>query len=552
MLKSLSIQNYVLIEQLDLTFENGLSIITGETGAGKSILVGALSLILGERADTSVLQKRETKCIVEGAFDVRHYDLADLFAKHDLDPEPTTIIRREINPAGKSRAFINDTPVKLAVLKEFGVELVDIHSQHEKLLLYNPGFHLSVIDAYAQHESQLAAYRKEFRLYRQELATLAALIEKEKSALSDFDYLQFQVKELEEIELEGQSVEGLEEEASQLSHAEEIKQGLQTAANELSNEEGGVTSSISNTIANLSRVSDYLKSVEGLEDRLKSLSVELDDIVYEMERIQENTAHDPERLETVTDLLNKINHLLFKHGANTVEDLIDLKNSLKSKLTDTESLEETIAEKRKSLDLLHASLTGKALAISKKRKAIFPEVENELAGLIQEMGMDDAGLQVKYSQLPELGANGVDEIELLLQANKGGSFAELSKAASGGELSRVMLAIKSSTSRLKAHPTMIFDEIDSGVSGEVADKMGSIMKKIASSLQVITITHLPQIASKAKTHYLAFKLSDKEMAHSNIRKLNDDERVDEIAKMLSGEEMSEAAVENARELLRSN
>ena len=551
MLKSLSIQNYVLIEKLDLEFSAGLSIITGETGAGKSILVGALSLILGERADTAVLQDRGSKCIVEGTFQVEKYDLAYLFAHHDLDYESATIIRREISPGGKSRAFINDTPVKLTVLREFGAELVDIHSQHEKLLLYNPGFHLSIVDAFAQHETALSTYRREYRDYVREKSLLKQLIEKEKSALSDFDYLQFQVKELEEIDLEGQSIENLEEEASQLSHAEEIKQGLQSAANELSNGEGGVVSMLSGTIANLSRVSDYLKSVEELEGRLKTLSVELDDIVYEMERIQENTAYDPERLETVTDLLNKINHLLFKHGASKIEDLVDLKNTLQSKLSDTESLEDAIVEKRKTIDLLHASLTGRALEISKNRKSVFRMLETEIRELIREMGMSDAEIQVKYDQSAELGPNGVDEVELLLQANKGGRFAVLSKAASGGELSRVMLAIKSSVSKLKAHPTMIFDEIDSGVSGEVADKMGGLMKKIAATLQVITITHLPQIASKANAHYLAFKLSGKDLAHSNIRKLNDDERVDEIAKMLSGEEMSKAAVENARELLRT-
>jgi len=550
-LKSLSIQNYVLIEKLELNFENGLSIITGETGAGKSILIGALSLIIGERADTSVLQDQDTKCIVEGAFDLSGYNLASLFARHDLDHEATTIIRREINAVGKSRAFINDTPVKLAVLKEFGLELVDIHSQHEKLLLYHAGFHLSVVDAYAQHEVTLAAYKKEFRTYQQEQKLLEQLIEKEKSALSDFDYLAFQVKELEEIDLEEQNVESLEEEASHLSHAEEIKQGLHNAVSELNGEEGGVASVLTNTIANLSKVSDYLKSVDELEERLKSVSVELDDIVYEMERIQEHTAYDPQRLETVNDLLNKINHLLFKHGANSLQDLVDLKSNLQSKLTDTASLEEHIGEKRKAIDLLHASLTGKALKISKGRKAVFNLIETEIRDLIRDMGMDDAELQMRHKSLSALGPQGVDEVELLLKANKGGTFTELSKAASGGELSRVMLAIKSSISKLKAHPTMIFDEIDSGVSGEVADKMGSLMKSIASTMQVITITHLPQIASKANAHFLAFKLNNKEMAHSNIKKLNKEERVDEIAKMLSGEELSNAALENARELLRS-
>ena len=551
MLKTLSIQNYVLIEKLDLEFEAGLSIITGETGAGKSILVGALSLILGERADTSVLQDRQGKCIIEGTFDVSGYGLASLFEKHDLDSDTTTIIRREINPAGKSRAFINDTPVNLAVLKEFGLELVDIHSQHEKLLLYNPGFHLSVVDAYARHDGELAAYRQAFSVYQRQQKLLTELIEREKSALADFDYVQFQVKELEELNLEGQSVVDLEEEASQLSHAEEIKQGLQDAASALSHEDGGVTGTISNTIANLSRVSDYLRSVEGLEERLKSLSVELNDIVYEMNRIQEDTAYDPQRLESVNDALNKVNHLLFKHGAHTVEDLVSLRDSLKSKLKDTTSLEEDIATKRKEIDGLYATLTGQALKISKRRLGVFDQMESELKGLVRDMGMDDAELKVKHSPSKGLGVNGVDEIEILLRANKGGMFSELSKAASGGELSRVMLAIKSSLSKLRAHPTMIFDEIDSGVSGEVADKMGSLMKSIASVLQVITITHLPQIASKADAHYLAFKQSDKDTAHSNIRMLNDEQRVDEIAKMLSGEEMSEAAVENARELLRS-
>ncbi|MBL4657545.1 MAG: DNA repair protein RecN, partial [Flavobacteriales bacterium] len=548
MIKSLSIQNYVLIEKLDLEFDRGLSIITGETGAGKSILVGALSLLLGDRADTNVLQDRETKCIIEGVFDISKYNLSFLFTQHDLDFESTTIIRREISPNGKSRAFINDTPVKLTVLREFGTELVDIHSQHEKLLLYNPGFHLSVVDAYAQHEDALKDYRSEFRQYRLEQKNLAQLIEREKTSRADYDYLQFQVKELEEVDLQGQNVESLEEEASQLSHAEEIKHGLQKAAEELSNEEGGVTAVISNTLVNLLRVSDYLKSVGELEGRLKSLSVEMDDIVYEMERIQENTAYDPERLETVNDVLNKVNHLLFKHGANTVEDLIDLKESLSSKLSDTDSLEDDIADAKKSIDKLHAGLTAKALRISKQRKTVFEKIETEIKLLIRGMGMDDAEIQVHHAATSELGQYGVDEIEIKLRANKGGVFAELSKAASGGELSRVMLAIKSSMSKLKSHPTMIFDEIDSGVSGEVADKMGALMKKIATTLQVITITHLPQIASKANTHFLAFKLSDEKMAHSNIKRLKEEQRVEEIAKMLSGEELSNAALENAKEL----
>ena len=550
-LKTLSIQNYVLIENLDLKFDTGLSIITGETGAGKSILVGALSLILGERADTSVLQNQQRKCIVEGTFDVSRYGLDSLFEKHGLDSDPTTIIRREINPVGKSRAFINDTPVKLAVLKEFGMELVDIHSQHEKLLLYNPGFHLSVVDAYAQHDAELTDYRQTFRVYQGEQKLLAELIKREQSALADFDYLQFQVKELEELNLEVQSVEELEEEASQLIHAEEIKQGLQDAANALSHEDGGVTGTISNTIANLSRVSGYLKSVQDLGGRLKSLAVELEDIVCEMLRIQENTAYDPQRLETVNDALNKVNHLLFKHGVHTIEDLIGLRDDLASKLTDTASLEGDIVAKRKEIDQLHASLTVQALKISKRRLGVFSQMESELGNLVRDMGMDDAKLKVKHSPSKELGPNGVDEVEMLLRANKGGMFSELSKAASGGELSRLMLAIKSSLSKLRAHPTMIFDEIDSGVSGEVADKMGSLMKSIGSTLQVITITHLPQIASKANTHYLAFKESGTDTAHSSIRMLNDEQRVDEIAKMLSGEEMSEAAVENARDLLRS-
>ena len=550
MLNHLSIQNYALIEKLELDFSDGLSIITGETGAGKSILIGALSLILGERADSKVLQNPGRKCIVEACFDISKDGLNDLFVKHDLDFDNITIIRREINAAGKSRAFINDTPIKLAQLKDFASKLLDIHSQHEKLLLYNPGFHLEIIDAFARHEELTNIYKLDYNRFKETEAELIALEKREKSAKADFDYLSFQLNELSELALDPDGeYEKLGEESNSLIHAEEIKRGLQEGICRL-NSEGGVGEHLSEALSSLDSLSSYIKGISDLSNRLKSVYIEVNDIVSEMESLQDQTSYDPERLLLVNDRLDKINTLLHKHSLSNTEELIDLEKSLAQKLNDSTSIRSEVNEKRKLLEILRGGLQEKSRMLSKGRMNAFPEIEAIINKLLEKMAMEDAEISVRYNKLEELGPTGNDDIEILLKANKGSGFAELGKAASGGELSRVMLAIKSSICDLAKLPTMIFDEIDSGISGDVADKMGNLMLAMARTSQIITITHLPQIASKAKIHYLAYKESDLDKTRTFIKQLSDDERLDEIAKMLSGEELSNAALENAKALLK--
>jgi len=551
MLKHLSIQNYVLIEKLDLDFSNGLSIITGETGAGKSILIGALSLILGDRADSKVLRNADKKCIVEGTFDVSQAGIKDLFREYDLDYDSNTIFRREINPAGKSRAFINDTPVKLAQLKGFATKLVDIHSQHEKLLLYNPGFHLSVIDAFACNDELLNAYKYEYKQYKIAEVILEGLLQKEKSAIADLDYLKFQLNELQELSMIPDEYEELEEEAKSLSHVEEIKSGLQESINTL-NSENGVGDILSKAMSSLLSLKSYINEISNLYDRLNSVHIETNDIIEEIENIQDSTEYNPDRLLFVNERLDKINNLLHKHSLSNISQLIDLQHTLEKSLDKTSSLGEEIIEKQQQLEEFKINLTISAEKLSRGRKDVFLEIEDSINVLLRKMSMNDAQLSVRHKILNDFGADGIDDIELFLKANRGGVFTELGKAASGGELSRVMFAIKSAISKLTKLPTMIFDEIDSGISGEVADKMGVLMHEMADSLQVITITHLPQIASKANAHYLAFKESDSKTTRTSIKQLSNDERLDEIAKMLSGEELSNAALENAKELLKNS
>jgi len=551
MLKHLSVQNYALIDQLDVDFANGLTIITGETGAGKSILLGALGLIAGSRADTQALQDKTKKCIIEAAFQIKDYELKDFFAEHELDYELVTTIRREINPEGKSRAFINDTPVTLNQLKDLGERLIDIHSQHQTLSLNGADFQLSVLDAFANHEELLAAYKEEYKKFKASEKQLAELIEKELQAKKDLDYYQFQFNELDEANLKPAEQAAMEQELETLNNAEDIKLNLSKASFGLIGGEQNLLSSLNDIKIVLHSMSKFKPEIEELSKRINSSYIELKDIANELEALEQEIVYDPKQIELLNDKLDAIYRLQQKHQVKTVEELIQIKEELSNKLLEFSSLETEIEKVKAQLDKLNKALTTKSKSISENRKKVIPKIEKEVAALLSSLAMPNAQLKVNQVVLDAFAPTGIDKISFMFSANKGSEFKELNKVASGGELSRLMLSIKSLIAQLTALPTIIFDEIDTGVSGDVADKVGSIMQVMAKKMQVITITHLPQIASKGESHLFVYKEDKNNKTYSNIKKLNAEERVLEIAKMLSTGNPTAAAISNAKELLKT-
>lgn len=551
MLNHLSIQNYALIDKLDVDFSDGLTIITGETGAGKSILLGALGLIAGNRADTQSLQDKTKKCIIEASFNVKEYALKDFFWANELDYEMLTSIRREITPEGKSRAFINDTPVTLAQLKGLAERLVDIHSQHQTMTLNGSEFQLSVVDAYCKHADILVDYTSKFKQYKTLEKVLNELVAKEMQAKKDLDYYQFQFNELEEAGLkQGEQLE-MEQELETLNNAEDIKSTLAKAATGLNGGEQNLISSLNEIKALLNSVAKFKPEINELSTRLSSAYIELKDISNELENIEQDIVYDPKRIELLTVNLDAIYRLQQKHQVKTVEELIVIKDELSNKLLAFSSLESDIEKTKKELDALQKALMNLAKKISANRKKEIPKIEKDIASLLSSLSMPNAQLKIEQTETEVLTADGMDKINFLFSANKGSDFKELNKVASGGELSRLMLSIKSLMAQLTALPTIIFDEIDTGVSGDVADKVGHIMNLMASKMQVITITHLPQIASKGGSHLFVYKEDKKDKTYSNIKKLSADERVQEIAKMLSTGTPTAAAISNAKELLKN-
>lgn len=550
MLKHLSVQNYALIDQLEVEFSEGLTIITGETGAGKSILLGALGLISGSRADTQALQDKTKKCIVEASFNIKGYALKDFFKANELDYEETTAIRREINPEGKSRAFINDTPVTLSQLKELGDVLIDIHSQHQTLTLNGSEFQLSVVDAFAKHEDVLEEYRSDYKNYKTLEKQLNELTERESQAKKDLDYFQFQFNELEDANLQSSEQTTMEQELETLNNSEEIKSGLSKAANELNGGEQNLLTSLSEIKLLLASFAKFKPEINELSTRINSSYIELKDIANELESLEQDIVYDPKRIEDLTQKLDALYRLQQKHQVKTIEELIAIKDELSNKLLDFSSLETQIEKIKKELNKLQTSLSTLSKKISANRKKVIPKIEKEIASLLSALSMPNAQLKIEHTELETFSANGTDKVSFLFSANKGSDFKELNKVASGGELSRLMLSIKSLIAQLTALPTIIFDEIDTGVSGDVADKVGSIMTTISKAMQVITITHLPQIASKGKSHLFVYKEDKNNKTYSNIRKLSAEERVQEVAKMLSTGNPTTAAISNAKELLK--
>lgn len=549
MLTSLSIQNYALIDQLHVDFNNGLSIITGETGAGKSILLGGLSLILGKRADLSSLKDTSQKCIIEAVFDVTNYDLKALFEAEDCDYENVTIIRREILPSGKSRAFVNDSPVNLNNLQVIGEHLIDIHSQHQTLQLVSNEFQFQVIDALVNNEDILQQFKSGLKEYKAFQKELKELLNFQAEAIKEHDYNVFLLNELIETKLIDGELELLEEEYETLSNVETIKEKLVSSYQLLNDEQIGVLVLLKGLKNNFHKLKDYSTKYQDLYGRIESSLIEMDDVFSEIDGLQDTLEANPERLEEVNSRLLRINNLMQKHSAGEISELIKIKNSLEEKVSITENLDDTIQKKKNEILLKKEVLDTLAKEIHNNRKKVIPELIQQLQSILSGLGMTNAQFKIECVLSDTFYYNGKDELSILFSANKGGQFNELKKAASGGELSRIMLAIKSVLAKYVQLPTIIFDEIDTGVSGEISNKMGDIMLLMSKSMQVISITHLPQIAAKGHTHYKVYKEDVNDVTSTNMMKLNHDERIVEIAQMLGGIEMSTSAIAHAKELL---
>jgi len=549
MLQRLSISNYALIDNLEISFDKGLNILTGETGAGKSIILGALSLILGQRAESRYFFNQQKKCVIEGSFKIEGFHLRSFFEDNDLDYEIETVLRREISADGKSRAFVNDTPVNLTILKALGEKLIDIHSQHATLEINDPDFQLLVVDSVAKHDELLNDYRTKFRAYKKSISHLQQLIADSDKAKADLDYYQFQFDELEKANLSADEQEQLEQELFTLNNAEEIKRNLLGAYYLMNEGETSALLQLREAGHQLSSLEKFNPEITELYQRLNSSIIELKDIAAEIETIEQQTNTNEARAVEINDRLSIIYNLQKKHRVNTNVELLELLDNLSGKIQQAIFGDETIEKLQKQITADKKELEQLAGKLSENRTQIIPFIEKQVLDTLAEMGMANSVLKIDLSLTKELTNDGIDHIKFLFSANKGHALAEMSKVASGGELSRLMLSIKSLVAQNTALPTIIFDEIDTGVSGEVANKVGQIMEKLSDNLQVITITHLPQIASKGSSHYFVYKDDEGATTYTRIKQLDEKERVLEIAKMLSGDKPGESALQNARELL---
>lgn len=549
MLLHLSVENFILIPQLEINVHKGFTCITGETGAGKSILVGALSLILGQRADTSVLRDKNQKCIVEGSFLIEGYNLNSVFEANDLDYEPTSVFRREINPQGKSRAFINDTPVNLNILKEIGERLVDIHSQHQTLELNDAAFQLGMVDSYAGQPQTLISYRKLFDEYNSLKTELGECILKEQQSVNEKEFLNFQFEELEKANLSINEQQEAEEELEILTHAEEIKTRTFSALGILADNELNVNDKLAEIKQILDQASRFSHHLLPLAERISGSLIEIKDIANELRTFSDQVHFDAGRIEKLGLRLDIIYHLQQKHRVKSVAELISIMNQISDKLFAIGSLETRIDELKEALSKKESELLAVSAVVSVQRSAVIPTIETEMRKVLESLGMPSAILKIKQETLATFSATGTDKITFLFSANKGSEIREIQKVASGGELSRLMLALKSLVLNRSLLPTVLFDEIDSGVSGDIAGKVGSIMRSMSKHMQVIAITHLPQIAGKADSHLLAYKQDGETSTISSLKVLSPEDRVNEIARMLSDETITESAKVTARELL---
>lgn len=551
MLKSLFIQNFVLIDSLDIQFEKGFSVITGETGAGKSIILGALSLVLGQRADGKSIKKDADKCVIEAVFDIRQYSLEPFFLSNDLEYDAEScILRRELYASGKSRAFVNDSPVSLAIMKELGTKLIDIHSQHQNLLLGDNRFQLRVVDVMAENEILLILYRKEYSRYQALKKELKELKEKAAQTKQEEDYIRFQLEQLEEAHLSAGEQEELEQEQETLSHAEEIKGTLYKVSQLLDGEEMGGVQLIKEAYSAADSLERYFPRAKEIGERLRSAYIDLNDLVSEIEMLKDDVEFNPERLDFVNERLNTIYSLQQKHHLNTVDELLQLQAQYEQQLNDINSFDEQIADLQRQLDASYRELLQQAAVLSGQRKIASEALAKQLVQMVMPLGMPNVRFYVDITPREEPDSDGMDEVCFLFSANKSGELQPVAQTASGGEISRLMLCIKAMIAGFTALPTIIFDEVDTGVSGDIADKMGNIMHDLGTKMQVFAITHLPQIAAKGQAHYFVYKTDVDDRTVTRIKRLDDDERVREVARMLSGASLTEASLANAKDLLR--
>ncbi len=549
MITSLSIENFALIEKLDINFSNGFSIITGETGAGKSILLGALGLVLGKRADLTSLKNKEDKCIVEANFSIRKYDLKSFFESNDLDYEDETIIRREILPSGKSRAFINDSPVNLQQLQDLSFYLIDIHSQHQTLELSEEEFQFKIIDSIAKNQDLVSEFQSILKKYR----SVKSLLEIKKSNLSSIlkekDYNEFLFNELASAALKVGELEELEKTYEALNNVEFIKENLDKLLILANEDEFGLQKNLKEFKTILQKNSQFSQDFQSLLDRTNSIAIEFDDIVKELNRTSDLVFNDPENLELINQKLQVIYNLQKKHQVLTVEELLAIQSELESKVVSVTTLEQEISGFETTIIDLEKHLDNIALIISKNRSEAIPKLSEQLIAILGQLGMPNVRFKIEIIPSNTYHFNGKDTLQFLFSANKGTDFGLLKKVASGGEMSRIMLAVKSILSQYSKLPTIIFDEIDTGVSGEIANKMGEIMREMSATMQVFAITHLPQIAAKGSSHYKVYKKVLGESTVSELSLLNSDERIIEIAEMLSGKNISDSAMNHAKALL---
>ena len=550
MLKSLFIQNFVLIDNLDIRFDEGFSVITGETGAGKSIILGALSLVLGQRADGKSIKKGSDKCVIEAVFDVSKYQMEPFFLENDLEYDvDSCILRRELYASGKSRAFVNDSPVSLTIMRELGSRLIDIHSQHQNLLLGDNRFQLKVVDVMAENEILMILYKKEFLRYQGLRKELKDLKEKAAQSKQEEDYVRFQLEQLEEANLQAGEQEELEQEQETLSHAEEIKSSLYKVTELLDGEEQGTVQLLKEALSTVDSLERYFPQAKEISERIRSAYIDLNDLASETEVLKDDVEFNPERLDWVNDRLNTLYSLEQKHRVSTVDELIEIQDQYQQQLTAIDSYDEQISLLESKLDESYKELLQQASVLSEQRKVASVAMANQLVQMVIPLGMPNIRFQVDVVPREEPESDGMDEIRFMFSANKSAELQPVAQTASGGEISRLMLCIKAMIAGFTALPTIIFDEVDTGVSGDIADKMGDIMEVLGSKMQVLAITHLPQIAAKGKAHYFVYKHDTADRTITQIKRLEGEDRVKEVARMLSGSSLTEASLANAKDLL---
>ena len=549
MLKSLSIKNYLLIDELSVSFNNGFTVITGETGAGKSILVGGISLILGKRADLSVNRDKSHKCIIEGVFDIGSYNLKSIFDQQELDYDTETILRREISSSGKSRAFINDSPVNLGQLSAIGSKIIDIHSQYQNLEILDDDFQFNILDIISNNNSNVLEYENLLQSYKTKKIDLDSLVDERKNLIQSIDYNRFILDEIDSSNVLNENLEDLENIQSSLSNFEEISSELNFSSQLINNEELGILSNLLKLKNSITKISENSEKYKSILDRIISLKIETDDIAFEIDSILNSLEQNPEKLNTVIAKIDSINSLFRKHSISTIEDLVEFRDKLALKVESTENIDEKISFLEKECLLLKDKLKEVAQKIHENRLLIIPDFISRVENVLTDLGMKNSKFKIDLVHSDNFYKKGMDEIQFLFKANKGYDFKKIKEAASGGEMSRIMLAIKSIMANYNQLPSIIFDEIDTGVSGEISKKMGIIMKNLGSKLQTFSITHLPQIAAMGESHFKIYKSDEEGITKTMMLKLNENDRIVEIAKMLEGNNASESAFIHAKQLL---